>query len=64
VVAAKGKGAFAFAAKCNLVGLNISCGTLAKIEAQVRRVTDSEIILLAKALRVEVSELYKKGKSP
>ena len=52
----------AFTAECNLVGLNISHGTLAKIEAKVRRVTDSEIALLAKALRVDVSELYKKGK--
>ena len=51
----------AFTAECNLVGLNISRGTLAKIEAKVRRVTDSEIALLAKALRVDVSELYKKG---
>ncbi len=59
---AKGLTQDEFTAECNLVGLNISRGTLAKIEAQVRRVMDSEIVLLAKALRVEVSELYKKGK--
>ncbi len=47
------------AARCNIVGLNISRGTLAKIEAKVRRVTDSEVALLAKALRVGVAELYK-----
>jgi transcriptional regulator with XRE-family HTH domain len=52
----------AFAAKCNLVGFSISRGTLAKIEAQVRRVMDTEIVLLAKALGVDMSELYKKGK--
>ncbi len=46
------------AARCNIVGLNISRGTLAKIEAKVRRVTDSEVALLAKALKVDVAELY------
>jgi transcriptional regulator with XRE-family HTH domain len=46
------------AARCNIVGLNISRSTLAKIESQVRRVTDSEVALLAKALKVDVAELY------
>lgn len=59
---AKGLTQDAFTAECNLVGLNISRGTLAKIESQIRRVTDTEIVLLAKALRVDMSELYKKGK--
>jgi transcriptional regulator with XRE-family HTH domain len=45
-------------AQCNLLGWNISRGTLAKIEAQVRRVTDSEVALMAAALKVEISELY------
>jgi transcriptional regulator with XRE-family HTH domain len=45
-------------AQCNLLGWNISRGTLAKIEAQVRRVTDSEVALMAVALKVEISELY------
>jgi len=45
-------------ARCNLVGWNISRGTLAKIESQVRRVTDSEVALMAEALKVEISELY------
>lgn len=45
-------------AHCNLVGLNISRSTLAKIESKVRRVTDSEVALLAKALKVNISELY------
>lgn len=45
-------------ARCNLVGLNISRGTLAKIESQVRRITDDEVALLAKALKVDVSRLY------
>lgn len=47
------------AAQCNLLGFNISRGTMAKIESQVRRITDAEVELLAKALKVEVSELYK-----
>ncbi|MCG7978167.1 MAG: helix-turn-helix domain-containing protein [Candidatus Thiodiazotropha endolucinida] len=33
--------------KCNLLEWDISRGTLAKIEAQVRRVTDEEVALLA-----------------
>ncbi|PUA27846.1 MAG: transcriptional regulator [Cellvibrio sp. 79] len=46
-------------ARCNLIGLDISRGTLAKIEAQVRRITDDEIPLLADALKVCISQLYK-----
>lgn len=46
-------------ARCNLIGLDISRGTLAKIEVQVRRVTDDEIPLLADALKVSISQLYK-----
>ena len=47
-----------FTARCNIVGLNISRSTLAKIESQVRRVTDEEVALLAKALKVSVEALY------
>lgn len=47
-----------FTARCNIVGLNISRSTLAKIESQVRRVTDEEVVLLAKALKVSVETLY------
>ncbi len=46
------------AAKCQLLEWNISRGTLAKIESQVRRVTDSEVEFIAKALDVEIAELY------
>ncbi|WP_461482160.1 helix-turn-helix domain-containing protein [Porticoccus sp.] len=46
------------AARCNLVGLNISRGTLAKMESQVRRITDEEVGLMAKALNVDVSKFY------
>ena len=45
-------------AKCNLVGFNISRGTLAKIESKVRRVVDSEVQLLAMALRITIDELF------
>ncbi len=45
-------------AKCNLVGFNISRGTLAKIESRVRRVIDSEVQLLAMALQVSINELF------
>ncbi len=46
-------------ARCNLIGWDISRSTLAKIEAQVRRVTDDEIPWLAEALKVSISQLYK-----
>ena len=45
-------------ARCNLNGWGISRGTLAKIESQVRRVTDLEVALIAEALEVEIPELY------
>jgi len=46
------------AARCNIFEWDISRGTLAKIEAQVRRVTDEEVSFLAKALKVDINELY------
>ena len=46
-------------ARCNLIGWDISRGTLAKIEAQVRRITDDEVQLLAQALNVSIAQLYK-----
>jgi len=49
----------ALTARCNLIGWDISRGTLAKIEAQVRRVTDDEVPLLAQALQVSINQLYK-----
>lgn len=45
-------------ARCNLLKWNVSRGTLAKIEAQVRRVTDEEVVLLATVLNVTVKDLY------
>lgn len=48
----------ALTAHCNLIGWNISRSTLAKIESQVRRVTDSEVALMARALKVGIEELF------
>lgn len=45
-------------ARCNLLGWDISRGTLAKIESQVRRVTDYEVFWLAEALRVPINDLF------
>ena len=47
-------------ARCNLKGWNITRSILAKIESQVRRVTDEEVAKLAMALKVEIAELYNK----
>ncbi|OZG72977.1 transcriptional regulator [Hahella sp. CCB-MM4] len=46
------------ATRCKIEGWNLSRGTLAKIEARVRRVTDYEVATMAKALRISVSELF------
>jgi transcriptional regulator with XRE-family HTH domain len=51
----------ALAARCNIKKWDISRGTLAKIEAQVRRVDDEEVALLAQALNVDIEELYDPG---
>ena len=62
VRAQRGLSQDALAGKCQRAGWDISRGTLAKIEAGVRCVSDSELLLLAKALEVGVSELFPKGK--
>ncbi len=45
-------------AHCHLLGWDISRGTLAKIEARVRRITDIEVALMARALNVSVKQLF------
>jgi transcriptional regulator with XRE-family HTH domain len=45
-------------ARCNLLGWGISRGTLAKIESKTRKLSDSEVLCLAKALKVEVGVLF------
>lgn len=49
-------------AKCQRQGLDISRGTLAKIEAGIRCVSDQEALLLSQALGIGVSDLFPKGK--
>lgn len=49
------------AARCQLKGLDISRGTLSQIEAQVRCVTDAELLLLAQILRVSTDSLFPPG---
>ncbi|MDH5179599.1 MAG: helix-turn-helix transcriptional regulator [Gammaproteobacteria bacterium] len=46
------------AARCNMEGWDISRSTLAKIESQVRRITDEEAAIIARALGVKISKLY------
>ena len=50
------------AGRCQRAGWDISRGTLAKIEAGVRCVSDAELLLLAQALGVSISDLFPKGK--
>lgn len=47
-----------FAARCGVLGWRLSRGTLAKIEAQVRCVSDAEVLMLARALKKDVEQLY------
>ena len=47
----------AFAARCNLLGWNLSRETLAKIETQVRWISDCELLCLARALRLPIDQL-------
>jgi transcriptional regulator with XRE-family HTH domain len=52
------------AARCTVRGFDLSRGTLSKIEAQLRCVTDFELLVLSEALRVTTNELFpKKPKS-
>jgi len=49
------------AANCQLQGWDVSRATVSKVEARLRRVTDAELLILAKALKVRVEKLYPKG---
>lgn len=46
------------AARLARQGWDLSRGTLAKVEAQVRRVSDKELLLLARALGVRTDDLF------
>lgn len=45
------------AAKCNLLGFDVGRESISQIERQVRGVSDIEMILLARALRVTLEAL-------
>jgi len=47
-----------FAARCSRVGWDMSRQALSKIEAAVRCVTDRELLMLARALKVDIQDLY------
>jgi transcriptional regulator with XRE-family HTH domain len=47
------------ASRLHAKGWKISRGSLAKIEVEIRRVTDQELVLLAKALEVSPDWLLK-----
>ena len=47
---------------CNLLGFDISRSGIGQIEIQYRQVTDLELILLARALKVSVPDLLPKRK--
>ena len=51
-----------FAGRLQLAGWDISRETLAKVESQVRCVTDRELVRFAEALDVDPSELMKPTK--
>lgn len=49
-----------FAAKLQMAGWDVSRESLAKLEAQFRRVPDCELLFLAKVLGVAVMDLFPK----
>lgn len=46
------------AAKCSVLGMEMSRATLSKIEAQLRCVVDSEALVLAEALNVSLLDIF------
>lgn len=47
-----------FAAQCQLKGLDISRATVSQIEAQLRRVSDYELLLVASVLKTSTDSLF------
>ncbi|MDR2462382.1 MAG: helix-turn-helix transcriptional regulator [Verrucomicrobiales bacterium] len=45
-------------ARCTVRGVEITRSTLAKIEAGIRGVNDAELYVLAKALKLDLGELF------
>ena len=50
------------AQKLQLQGWSISVGSLGKLEAQLRRVPDCELMFLAKVLGVAINDLFPKSR--
>ena len=46
------------AAKCGVLGWDVSGGTLAKIETQQRSAYDCELLVLGKALSTDIKDLF------
>jgi transcriptional regulator with XRE-family HTH domain len=46
------------ATQCQLDGFDISRGTLSQIEAQLRCVTDDELLALARVLKLSTDSLF------
>lgn len=49
------------ASRVALLGYNMTRATLAKIEAEIRAVSEVELFIIAQALRVPVVDLYPSG---
>lgn len=47
--------------ECARVGYDLPRATLAKIEAEIRAVSEVELFVLAHAMRIEISELFPGG---
>ena len=48
-------------ARCNMAGCNITRGTLAKVEAQIRGISDVELFAISRALKVNMEDLFPRG---
>ena len=55
---AKGLSQQKLAVACSLIGYEITRSTLAKIEAEIRAVSDVELFVFAKALHLKIEALY------
>ncbi len=51
------------AARCSVIGFDVGRSTVSHIETGIRGVSDLEMVILAKALRVEICDLIP-GKLP
>jgi transcriptional regulator with XRE-family HTH domain len=49
------------ASRVAMLGYNLTRATLAKIEAEIRAVSEIELFIIAQALRVPLVELYPEG---